>query len=36
MVHQTIIGKSPLVIVQVAVTVSSRFISSSPNVNGRI
>lgn len=35
-VHQIFIGKSPFVIVQTADTASSRFISSSPNVNGFI
>lgn len=35
-VHQILIGTSPLVMVQTAVTASSRFISSSPKLIGFI
>ena len=35
-VHQIKSGKSPLVIVHIAETVSSKFTSSSPKVNGTI
>lgn len=35
-VHQMLIGRSPLVIVQVALTPSSKFTSSSPKENGII